>query len=293
MKNYINYINETKLNLNWLDVKELNSNEFESFLYSKDFSEGQKHRSDSNINDKSIYRSVDLKGDYYILKPTGEIRQSAWLNSNYYTLLLNNLPSWSKYPKRTHVCSNKYFQFNQNVFKVIPINGAKIGICPSDDIQAPFKAKPSTIKLHRLNIEDLVDLNRYYEDINKNKDKPSEKWFDSDLYRDYSKEPLISDTDWNKFKEDIKREKENILSQKDDDKPEPRIMGLRKIPKIQAESLLDIDKLNEILNPEELGVTYDEYINTDLGLPEVRVHHNGLGDMREIWLDSIILLQKI
>lgn len=209
------------------------------------------------------------------------MRQSAYCCSNHYTLLMNNLPSWSEYPKRTHICSNVYFRFNQNVFRVIPFNGAKIGICPNDDIQAPFEVRPASIVLHNLGIKSMIDLSYYYNQFS----------YEDDVYPEssgYKNTKTIDDKDWNKFKQDIKREKERILSQETNTKFKENAM-----------QLLNENRLNELLIPEGLGfksVSYNEYKTMELGPAEKAIHWFDSKKetfMHEVWLDSTILLAKV
>ena len=91
-------------------------------------------------------RSVDtsLKVNPGKSKP----RQSAYVGYNYYTLLMDNLPSWKQYPKRSQsiVCSTDQGkasdysgEFNDKfVFSVYPKDGSNIAITPDDDIFTSF-----------------------------------------------------------------------------------------------------------------------------------------------------------
>jgi len=271
MKKYNTYIKEKYLE--WLDYSDLSVDQFNKILNSSDFS-------DFNENDKPIYRSIQLDKGLYILNPTGKLRKSAWCVSNHYTLLINNLQSWSEYPKRIHICSSQVFRFNRNVFRVIPINGTKIGICPSDDIQAPFKTRPASIEIYRKtegNIESLLDLNYYYTSFSYEEDTNRGE------FRDGKK---ISDDNWDEFKKDITREKERILSEK-----EKYLNSTIKI----TENLFDINRLNELFEPNGLGfqsVPYNEYKHMELGPPDNRIHEGNFNS-HEVWLDSTILLQSI
>jgi len=266
MKRFNTYIKE---NRDWSEVEIIDKEDYSNLL--------KNECSDFNEDDKPIYRSVNLPEDFYIIRPTGIMRHSAYCCSNHYTLLMNNLPSWSKYPKRTHICSNRIFKFNNYVFRVIPFNGAKIGICPNDDIQCEFEIRPSSIVLHNLGIISLIDLSFTY------------KQFSYENYTEsgYKDAKEIDDKDWNKFKQDIKREKERILSQE--------TTTFRDITfKENVTQLLNENRLNELLKPEGLGfkcVSYNEYKTMELGPPE-KTFHNIMG-MHEVWLDGTIILAKI
>jgi len=105
------------------------------------------------VNDTKIYRGNNaLSYDkIYIIDPKNFNRKSK-NTANYYTLLIDNSPRWSKYPKRSKsiICSTDYHDsgFYGKVFLVIPEIGSKIGICPKSDIWDSF-----------VNIRDLNKFN--------------------------------------------------------------------------------------------------------------------------------------
>ena len=71
-----------------------------------------------------------------LIKPgPGRPRKSA-NTYNYYTLIINNSPDWKYFPKREIICTTEsaFAEGYGNVYRVYPKNGAKIGICPEDDI---------------------------------------------------------------------------------------------------------------------------------------------------------------
>ena len=86
-----------------------------------------------------IFRGVDGYGDYIYVDPSKskQLRVSA-NTDNYYTLVIDNSPEWKDYPKRSKslICSTDrgYADSFGEVYRVYPINGAKIGVCPGDDI---------------------------------------------------------------------------------------------------------------------------------------------------------------
>ena len=86
--------------------------------------------------------------EFMFLDPTkGKPRKSAYAEYNYYTLFIDNLSSWKKYPKRSRgiVCTSSYAKSSHysdngdNVYIVFPFNGSKIAVCPTDDIFQAFK----------------------------------------------------------------------------------------------------------------------------------------------------------
>lgn len=64
---------------------------------------------------------------------------SAGVRSNHNTLLMDNLPSWSKFPKRSQsiiglTTTDRSSLFGDEKFFVIPFDGAKFGVCPAKDL---------------------------------------------------------------------------------------------------------------------------------------------------------------
>lgn len=86
----------------------------------------------------------DYRGDYAYIQPSKYERRSAYASGNHYTLLLDNLPSWKKYPKRSRsvICSTDRWKANEykgsGLYYVLPKNGAMIGVCPRTDIFESF-----------------------------------------------------------------------------------------------------------------------------------------------------------
>lgn len=87
------------------------------------------------------------KSDYFYIDPKkGKPRRSAYAGKNYYTLLMDNLPSWKNYPKRSQsiICSSKYEKASEytyssnNIYIVFPYDRSKIGVAPDDDIFVSF-----------------------------------------------------------------------------------------------------------------------------------------------------------
>ena len=115
---------------------------------------------------KHIFRGTrGLFADFAYVRPSTSERKSA-NTTNYYTLLMSNLPAWEKYPKRNRsmICSTNFHNAksyggeHDNLYHVFPKDGAKIGVCPENDIWWSF-ALPNK---HR---QDMQITNDYFEDI--------------------------------------------------------------------------------------------------------------------------------
>jgi len=97
---------------------------------------------------KKLFRGYyDSKGDYLFVDPKqGKPRKSAYAKGNYYTLLMDNLPSWKQYPKRSqslimsssHTKASEYTFSPNTLYIVFPYDGSKIGVAPEDDIFFSF-----------------------------------------------------------------------------------------------------------------------------------------------------------
>jgi len=97
---------------------------------------------ESYHNHKSrIYRGVNNPESFLYVDPKkGKPRKSA-NTYNYYTLIMDNMKEWKKYPKRSEslICSTSKRQFGYGFhFVVLPYNGAKIGVASKRDLWISF-----------------------------------------------------------------------------------------------------------------------------------------------------------
>ena len=82
---------------------------------------------------------VELTHTSYKIDPS--LKQRVSVNThNYYTVLMDNLPSWQEYPKRSRslICSTSLYTARGfatgEPYNIFPIDGAKIAVCPRLDI---------------------------------------------------------------------------------------------------------------------------------------------------------------
>jgi len=278
---YIKYVDVVP----WLKNRELSKSQFEK-MYKDKFSHVDLE------NDKPIYRSINFNKPYLFLRRTKVDRASANAG-NHYTLLMNNLPSWNDYPKRTHICSNVKFEFNSVVYRVLPLKDAKIGVLPTDDLHSIFFHlveggkffKPYEIdsffyvyKFYKGNMRLMTDVGvetsgrkRLY-DILENVDG----W----------KYPIIETNSWNEMQYSMSDYLEylNTINIKS------RVL---KEFFEDFKSMFDVNKVNDILDPKKfniLSLSYDEYKNKDLGKNIGEQLYERSDYMHEIWLDGDILL---
>jgi len=86
-----------------------------------------------------IYRGKHgTSSDYQLVTPGKGTQRMSRNTRNYYTLLMDNLPAWKFYPKRSRsiVCSTNKYKANEygTLYVVLPYNKAKIGVCLQEDI---------------------------------------------------------------------------------------------------------------------------------------------------------------
>lgn len=97
-------------------------------------------------NPHPLVRYKDEEGDYYeLIEPKSHNRHSKNMD-NYNTMLMDNLPSWSRFPKRSESVIffngvNYTDNFGDYLHFVIPFDNAKFGVSPSDDLFTSYNNK--------------------------------------------------------------------------------------------------------------------------------------------------------
>jgi len=144
--------------------------------------------------DWKIYRGLKLAGNWIFTDPAkGQPRHSKGRIGDYYTLLMDNLPNWKKYPKRSRsiICttSQRDAKTYGSVYVVFPFNNANFGVCQDSDIWLGFK---NSIGNLRIFVRDLKNI----------------------LETTLSKSNLKFDKDWNTLTKAFKESEEYIKSDK-------------------------------------------------------------------------------
>jgi hypothetical protein len=111
-----------------------------------------------------IYRGLrGFANNYGIVDPKSAPERRSANTSNHMTLLIDNLPSWKQYPKRSQslVCSTKEKSAASygNLYYVYPSDQCKMGIVPTLDIWSAFY-KPFG---HTSDVSDFNDLLRKFD----------------------------------------------------------------------------------------------------------------------------------
>lgn len=108
---------------------------------------------------QTIYRGMKSIGPFGFGDGNKMNRQSK-NTENYYTLIMDNDPSWEEYPKRSKsfICSTEYSYASAFgvPYVVIPLENQEIGVCPSMDFWESFVNFPASI--NRM----ISDLARFY-----------------------------------------------------------------------------------------------------------------------------------
>jgi len=107
---------------------------------------------DANKQGYVIYRGLEkiIPSLYASVNPSEYYRYSM-NTTNFYTALIDVLPSWVDYPKRSRsiICSTSMGSagcFGNTIYQVFPQNGASIGICPKSDFWGSFKIVKNRLK---------------------------------------------------------------------------------------------------------------------------------------------------
>jgi hypothetical protein len=118
--------------------------------------------------DKKIFRGANTAYKQVLVRPSTRTRQSA-NTANTYTALLDLLPSWEKMPKRSRsliTTTSEYMasSYGDEVYRVYPRNGAKIGICSQQDFWESFPNVREVLDIHTM--EDFaIDVKNFIEDL--------------------------------------------------------------------------------------------------------------------------------
>ena len=92
---------------------------------------------------RRIYRGMDVYDTDFFYQPVMQpgTRKSANV-PNWYTLIMDNVPEWSKFPKRSAsvICTTDPIASRDYgvTFNVLPFGNPIIGICPNEDIWFSF-----------------------------------------------------------------------------------------------------------------------------------------------------------
>jgi hypothetical protein len=166
---------------------------------------------------------------------------------NHYTLLMDNLPSWQNYPKRSRslICSTSKSRAGDfgNLYLVVPFDNASIGVCSDHDLWGGFPYLDES-----LGISVVADIN------------------------DMFVEAGISDSSYNDFLDSCLLHKANLLNSK--------YHGAEDLYELlaPADTKGDIVRiLDKLLNPKLNKFSLEDVA----GIPAHNEHNS-----HEVWTDS-------
>jgi len=169
---------------------------------------------------REIYRSItdEYKSTPFKIGDSSKFKRTSAYTKNYYTMLLDNLPEWKKFPKRSRSfigssTIERATSHGGTLYVAFPVDGTKIGVCPKDDIWGSFGELR------------LSQFNRFLED------------FFYNLLHQYPNE-----TNWKKLKTQFKSINKII-------KANPELIEVTFIKKYHKDNLFNA--VREYLNPDK------------------------------------------
>jgi hypothetical protein len=219
----------------------------------------------------AIYRDSATTGDVLLVEPSKYERYSA-NTFNYYTLMIDNFPEWQKYPKRSKsiICSTNpiYAEaFGENLYKVFPIDGARIGVCPNSDIWPTNIGGKAQLSDLVEAIDDLLII--FYNNI-LHEAKP--ELIDRD-YNKFKKAMELIDKNFEKFAHEYKNTGQEYYSKK-------YYCKIWNELKYFSKKVSSIDFLRKIFNPETCKF-------------ELKTSGDSLPLDREVWIeDKSVLVNR-
>ena len=140
----------------------------------------------------------DFNGEYSYIDPKQHVRRPLMKNgggvvSAHHTLLMDNLPSWKSFPKRSEsligsLKFNEDHAFGQRCYLVIPYDGARFGLAPCSDLWGSYcEVGDMKYEFDNLITKRLTDLGvseKSYAAMMKD----LQHWYDDYLIREHNKE---------------------------------------------------------------------------------------------------------
>jgi len=165
MSTFREYINEASKGTTGIEYpmprsKEIGYNQFKKLVETN-------CKKSIGSNKGELWRETKFGGEFMLSDPSVGVRLSRTY-SNYITLLMDNLPMWKGWPKRSKslICATSEGQAfgwgtgnKPTRYIVIPYDSCKIGICRTSDIVTSFSELGSIITL----VESIDDIFKKYD----------------------------------------------------------------------------------------------------------------------------------
>lgn len=255
--------------------------------YEVDFYEAvdfiQTRATEWDIENKQLFRGVQDSDNipFSIIEPSSHERKAVALSDNVYNIMIDNLPSWDKYPKRHNSVYGSFLdkikkpkdyinwieeEFEYNDFGyvnfLIPEDGAMLAVCDSSDLRISFS--------NGVWIGELPNLFKY---------------MNVDFYDD--KLEFDNWSSMEKVMKEISLEKlEMKLAELHDWEDKHHTYGklIKSMKSENSESFYEY--CNDVYAPTKNDIELIEYTKNNI----YRLKIEGSGDSREIWTEADCLL---
>lgn len=119
-------------------------------------------------NGSIVYRGVDDARNAALIVSPANFERKSRNTSNYYTLLMDNLPAWKSYPKRSKsiICATdiEYASNMGYAYRVYMFDGSKIGVCPTNDLWESFRLDVDSLEIFNDCIGMMINKFTDYDD---------------------------------------------------------------------------------------------------------------------------------
>lgn len=270
---YIKGINES------LNSKELNKEEFLNIIRNncKNFIK----YCEFNIFDKYslIYRKCEDLGDYVLVDPKSSTKEriAPYANNNYHNLLISNLESWKKWPKRNKslICASYARALRhgkEKLYVVIPFDKTKIAVCSESDFWYSFKNLP----LYRSMIE------------NNESNSAISFWMDSLI------ECIDSDIDKKLLNKDWSLLKKFLEVSNISEKDKKRLFTNKQGRYMYKNYFNLLENLNNFLNPQLNKFLIGDSIDIMNIYSKLNIKNDDyISESKESWMEDEVLLVKV
>ncbi len=222
----------------------------------------QSCRSHTPVNRK-IWRGTNasISSGLGVVNPKESKRTSVGDSGNHYTLLLDNLRSWSDFPKRSRslICamSSEIASGFGTPYVIIPFDGADFAVAPRHDIWYSFQR----------GLSDVFNLDKPYANLpDTNKALDLLYHFSENKSGNIKNTSGVNDKEWSSFVRSLKKIDNNIdlikRQVENIDKSESRVkhhIAEKIAEKVKESSSSLIELLSEALDPGLNGFVKKEY----------------------------------
>ena len=119
-------------------------------------------------NGSIVYRGVDDSNDVALIISPANFERKSRNTTNHYTLLMDNLPAWKSYPKRSKsiICATdiEYASNMGHAYRVYMFDGSKIGVCPTNDLWGSFGLDIDSLEMFNDAIGIMINKFTDYDD---------------------------------------------------------------------------------------------------------------------------------